>query len=100
MLTAAVRAAAEGRSALAPAVAGRLIERTRVGSTAVSPRETEVLSLVATGRSNQQIASELFVSEATVKSHLVHVLTKLDVDSRTAAVAVATRRGLIRPGPG
>ena len=99
-LTAAVRAAAEGRSALAPAVAGRLIERMRVGAISLSARETQVLSLVAAGRSNQQIAAELFVSEATVKSHLVHVFTKLDVDSRTAAVAVATRRRLIRPTPG
>jgi DNA-binding NarL/FixJ family response regulator len=91
-----VRTAAAGQSALAPAIAGRLIERIRIPSQALSTRETDVLVLVAAGRSNQQIAAELFVSQATVKSHLVHIFAKLDVDSRTAAVAVAVQRGLIR----
>jgi DNA-binding NarL/FixJ family response regulator len=95
-LSAAVRTAAAGQSALAPAIAGRLIERIRIPSQALSTRETDVLVLVAAGRSNQQIAAELFVSQATVKSHLVHIFAKLDVDSRTAAVAVAVQRGLIR----
>jgi len=95
-LSAAVRTAAAGQSALAPAIAGRLIERIRIPAQALSTRETDVLTLVAAGRSNQQIASELFISQATVKSHLVHIFTKLGVDSRTAAVAVAVQRGLIR----
>lgn len=95
-LVAAVRAAAAGQSALAPAVAERLIERMRTPATSLSARETEVLTLVAEGLSNQQIAAQLFVSQATIKSHLVHIFAKLDADSRTAAVAVATQRGLIR----
>ncbi|GAB3446747.1 response regulator transcription factor [Phycicoccus ginsengisoli] len=95
-LVAAVRAAAAGRSALAPAVTGRLLERMRTPATSLSPRESEVLTLVADGLSNEQIAQRLFLSQATVKSHLVHIFTKLDVDSRTAAVATAVGRGLIR----
>jgi DNA-binding NarL/FixJ family response regulator len=95
-LVAAVRAAAAGQSALAPAVTERLVERLRAPRTALSSRETEVLSLVADGLSNQQIAARLYVSQATVKSHLVHVFAKLDADSRTSAVAIATARGLIR----
>ncbi len=96
-LVAAVRAAAAGQSALAPAVTERLIERMRTPGTSLSARETEVLTLVAEGLSNQQIAAQLFVSQATIKSHLVHIFAKLDADSRTAAVAVANQRGLIRP---
>ena len=95
-LVAAVRAAAAGQSALAPAVAGRLFDRMRTPAQSLSTRETEVLTLVADGLSNQQIAEQLFVSQATVKSHLVHVFTKLGVDSRTSAVAAGVSRGLIR----
>jgi len=95
-LVAAVRAAAAEQSALAPAVTGRLIDRMRTPATSLSARETEVLTLVADGLSNQQIAQQLFVSQATIKSHLVHVFAKLDADSRTSAVAVAIGRGLIR----
>jgi ATP/maltotriose-dependent transcriptional regulator MalT len=62
----------------------------------LSLREIEVLQLVAEGLSNQQISERLFLSQATVKSHLVHVFTKLGVDSRTAAVATGTARGLLR----
>jgi DNA-binding NarL/FixJ family response regulator len=97
-LVAAVRAAAAGQSALAPAVTGRLIDRMRAPAASLSSREIEVLTLVADGLSNQQIAQRLFLSQATVKSHLVHIFAKLDADSRTAAVAVATRRRLIRRG--
>ena len=61
-----------------------------------TPRELEVLVLAAEGLSNKQIAKKLFVSEATVKTHLVHLFTKLGADSRTAAVATARGRGLIR----
>lgn len=95
-LVAAVRSAASGRSALAPAVTERLVDRIRTPATSLSARETEVLTLVADGLSNEQVAQRLFVSQATVKSHLVHIFTKLDVDSRTRAVAVAQQRGLIR----
>ncbi|MEW2379126.1 LuxR C-terminal-related transcriptional regulator [Micromonospora sp. NPDC047812] len=94
-LAAAVRAPAAGRSALAPAVARRLMGRLRAPGTALSRRETEVLQLVADGLSNQQISRRLHPSPATVKTHLVHVHGKLGVDSRTA-VAAARARGLIR----
>ncbi|GAA3354968.1 MULTISPECIES: response regulator transcription factor [Saccharopolyspora] len=95
-LAAAVRTAAAGQSALAPAIAHRLMDRMRTPGTALSRRETEVLELVADGLSNQRISKRLFLSQATVKSHLVHIYGKLGVDSRTAAVAVAVDRGLIR----
>ncbi|WP_030621915.1 response regulator [Streptomyces sclerotialus] len=95
-LAAAVRAAAAGKSALAPAVALRLMDRMRAPAAALSRRETEVLQLVADGLSNAQISKRLFLSQATVKSHLVHIYTKLGVDSRTSAVAAATAQGLIR----
>jgi DNA-binding NarL/FixJ family response regulator len=92
----AVRAASVGRSALAPAVAMRLMDRVRQPAATLSAREIEVLGLVAGGLSNQQIATRLFVSQATVKSHLAHIFSKLEADSRTAAVATAVRRGLLR----
>ncbi|MFF8262546.1 response regulator [Streptomyces virginiae] len=95
-LAAAVRTAAAGRSALAPAVALRLMDRMRTPAAALTKRELEVLQLVADGLSNQQISKRLFLSQATVKSHLVHVYAKLGVESRTAAVAAAATRRLIR----
>ena len=95
-LVAAVRAAAAGQSALAPAITGRLMARLRAPTASLSAREGEVLTLVADGLSNEQIAQRLFVSQATIKSHLVHIFAKLDADSRTAAVATAVDRGLIR----
>ncbi|MEU6982576.1 response regulator transcription factor [Streptomyces sp. NPDC046324] len=95
-LAAAVRTAAAGQSALAPAVAHRLMDRMRTPAEALTKRELEVLQLVSEGLSNQQISKALFLSQATVKSHLVHVFAKLGVDSRTAAVATATARRLIR----
>lgn len=95
-LAGAVRAAAEGRSALAPAVADRLLHRIRTPAVSLSRRETEVLVLVADGLTNLEISRQLHLSQATVKSHLVHIYAKLEVDSRTSAVAVATDRGLIR----
>ncbi|MEU9027396.1 response regulator transcription factor [Streptomyces sp. NPDC048383] len=98
-LAAAVRTAAAGQSALAPAVALRLMDRMRMPAEALTKRELEVLQLVADGLSNQQISKRLFLSQATVKSHLVHVYAKLGVDSRTAAVAVAGSRRLIRRTP-
>ncbi|MFF3411536.1 response regulator [Streptomyces sp. NPDC002742] len=95
-LSAAVRTAASGHSALAPKVADRLMDRMRTPSAALSRRELEVLELVKDGLSNQQISKKLFLSQATVKSHLVHIYAKLGVDSRTSAVAAATERGVIR----
>ncbi|MFH9727442.1 response regulator [Streptomyces sp. NPDC017254] len=95
-LAAAVRTAAAGQSALAPAVAHRLMDRMRTPAEALTRRELEVLQLVGEGLSNQQISKVLFLSQATVKSHLVHIFAKLGVDSRTAAVAAATARRLIR----
>lgn len=94
-LCAAVRAAARGQSALGPAIAHRLMGRMRTPGTSLSRRETEVLRLVADGLSNQQISARLYLSQATVKSHLVHVYAKLGVESRTAAVAAAAGQGLI-----
>ncbi|MCE7079849.1 response regulator transcription factor [Streptomyces sp. ST2-7A] len=95
-LFAAIRAAAEGRSVLSPAVAGRLASRARSSRTGeLTARETEVLRLVSLGRPNREVARELFVSEATVKTHLVHVYEKLGVKDRAAAVAVAYERGLL-----
>ncbi|MEU0437700.1 response regulator transcription factor [Streptomyces sp. NPDC006290] len=95
-LSAAVRTAASGHSALAPKVADRLMDRMRTPAAALSRRELEVLELVKDGLSNLQISKKLFLSQATVKSHLVHIYAKLGVDSRTSAVAAATERGVIR----
>ncbi|MFF4749384.1 response regulator [Streptomyces sp. NPDC002514] len=95
-LAAAVRTAAVGRTTLAPTVADRLMNRLRAPGTALTRRETEVLTLVAEGLSNQAVGRRLHLTEATVKSHLAHVFTKLGVESRTAAVAAATDLGLIR----
>ncbi|MFB9924731.1 response regulator [Amycolatopsis halotolerans] len=95
-LAAAVRNAATGQTVLAPAVAHRLMNRMRTPAAALSPREIEVLGLVADGLSNLEISKRLFLSQATVKSHLVHIYTKLGVDSRTAAVAAGKEQGLIR----
>ncbi|MFJ3037841.1 response regulator [Streptomyces tendae] len=92
----AVRTAAAGRTALAPAVADRLMNRLRTPCTTLTRRETEVLALVADGLSNQAVGRRLHLTEGTVKSHLARVYAKLDVDSRTAAVATATSLGLIR----
>lgn len=95
-LIAAIHAAAAGDTVLAPSVATRLVSRVRAPGIMLTPRETQVLQMVADGLSNQGIAKELFITEATVKSHLVQVFTKLGVDSRTAATAAARQRGLIR----
>ncbi len=95
----AVRATAKGRSVLAPVVTTRLMKKMREpAGEKLSERETEVLTLVARGLSNREIARRLHISEATVKTHLIHVFTKLDVADRTAAVTVALERGVIRLG--
>lgn len=95
-LIAAIRAAAAGETALAPAIAGRLLARMRSPQPSLSSRETEVLRLVAAGDTNGDIAARLHITDATVKSHLVHIYTKLDVSSRTAAVAAARELGILR----
>ena len=93
----AIRSAAQGKPLLAPAIAARLMERMR-GPTeeALSSREVEVLGLVAKGASNREIANQLWISEATVKSHLLHIFSKLNVTDRTAAVTKALERGILR----
>lgn len=96
-LFSAIRTVSEGKSPLAPAVASRLMRRMRSPEEeALSAREIEVLSLVAEGASNKQIAKELWIGETTVKSHLLHVYEKLGVTDRTAAVTAALKRGIIR----
>jgi DNA-binding NarL/FixJ family response regulator len=92
----AVRAAARGETVLAPPVAARLVDRMRTptGET-LTPRETEVLSLVARGLSNADIGRTLYIGGATVKTHLLRIFAKLDVNDRTAAVTVAMSRGLL-----
>ncbi len=96
----AIRAAAQGEAVLAPGVAARLMDRMRApAEEALTAREIEVLSLVAQGTSNKEIARQLHISEATVKTHLVHVYSKLGVADRTAAVTTALQRGILRLGP-
>lgn len=92
----AVHDSAAGRTVLAPSVASRLMDRaTRPSGATLTPRETEIVAMVADGLSNQAIARRLFITEATVKSHLVQVFDKLAVDNRTSAVLEARRRGII-----
>ena len=97
-LVAAIRAVAQGQSALAPAVLTRLLRQMQAPvEESLSAREAEVLMLVARGASNKDIARTLHISEATVKSHLIHIFSKLGVADRTAAVTVALERGLLDP---
>jgi len=94
----AVRAAARGEAVLSPAVAGRLMNRVRAPEAGpLSRREVEVLALVAAGRTNREAAAALFISEATVKTHLLNLYAKLGVNDRAAAVAEAYERGLLKP---
>jgi DNA-binding NarL/FixJ family response regulator len=95
-LVRAVRAAFRGEPVLSPSVAGRLMGRVRLPSQdALSQRELEVLRLVAGGAANREAAARLFVSEATIKTHLLHIYGKLGVRDRAAAVGEAYRRGLL-----
>ncbi|GLY91487.1 response regulator [Actinoallomurus iriomotensis] len=96
----AVRAAAHGEAVLSPSVASRLMNRVRTpGSGPLSRREIEVLELVAAGSTNRQAAARLFITEATVKTHLLNIYAKLGVGDRAAAVAEAYNRGLLLPSP-
>jgi DNA-binding NarL/FixJ family response regulator len=106
-LIAAVRIVAAGDALIAPAITKRLIEqfaRAAPPSTAspqiasLTPREREVLTLIARGLSNREIAAELVLSEATVKTHVKRVLAKLEVRDRVQAVVVAYEAGLVAPG--
>ena len=97
-LVRAIRSAARGDAILAPSVASRLVSQLRAPEQAtLSDRELEVLRLVAQGETNRGVAARLFSSEATVKTHLLHIYTKLDVNDRAAAVGAAYERGLITP---
>jgi DNA-binding NarL/FixJ family response regulator len=94
----AVRAAARGETVLAPSVAERLVTHVRRPQReSLSGRETEILALVGRGRTNAEIGRELFISEATVKTHLLRAFGKLGVSGRTAAVTTAIERGLLPP---
>jgi DNA-binding NarL/FixJ family response regulator len=92
-----VRAAARGESVLSPTVAATLLGRVRAPEpeTPLSRRELEVLRLVAAGATNREAAARLFISEATVKTHLLHVYAKLGVSDRAAAVAAGYELGLL-----
>jgi DNA-binding NarL/FixJ family response regulator len=92
----AVRAAHRGEAVLSPAVAGRLMGQVRAPARdALSAREMEVLRFVAAGSTNRETAKRLFISEATVKTHLLHIYAKLEVRDRASAVAAAYQRGLL-----
>lgn len=95
-LLAGIRSVARGEVALAPRIAALLVGRMqRPAAPTLSPRETEVLALVSQGLSNPAIASRLFLGEATVKTHLLHVFEKLGVSDRTRAVTKAMELGLL-----
>ena len=95
----AVRAAARGEAVLSPSVTARLMSRFRApGAGPLSHRELEVLELVAAGTTNREAAARLFITEATVKTHLLNIYAKLGVGDRAAAVAEAFNRGLLTPG--
>ncbi len=95
-LVEAIRAAARGETVLAPPVAARLVSRMRSPvNDHLTPREVEVLSLVARGLSNVDIGRQLYIGEATVKTHLLRAFAKLSVNDRTAAVTAALARGLL-----
>jgi len=96
VIAAGVRAAARGETVLAPTVAARLMSRVRAPTgPQLTARETDVLRGVAEGWSNAEIGRRLFIGEATVKTHLLRVFSKLDVDDRTRAVVVASRLGFL-----
>jgi NarL family two-component system response regulator LiaR len=98
-----IRTAHAGQAPLSPSVAARVVEELahpgrRAGGDELTPRELEVLRLIAGGRSNKRIALELGVAEKTVKTHVSHVLAKLGLADRTQAALYAVREGLVEPG--
>lgn len=99
-LVSAIRSAARGETVLASPVASRLVSQLRGGpAETLTPREVEVLAAVARGRTNAEIGRELFITEATVKTHLLRIFAKLGVDDRTHAVTIALERGVLaNPG--
>jgi DNA-binding NarL/FixJ family response regulator len=93
----AIRATAKGESFLAPTVATRLMGRMRApAEEMLSAREIQVLTMVSRGASNKEIGHQLHISEATVKTHLIHIFEKLGVSDRTQAVTVALERGIVQ----
>ena len=95
----AVEAAARGEAVLSPSVATRLLGQVRTpAAEPLSKRELEVLQMIARGATNREAARRLFISEASVKAHLLHIYAKLGVNDRAAAVAAAYDRGLLTPG--
>jgi DNA-binding NarL/FixJ family response regulator len=94
-ILAGIRSVARGEVALAPSIAAMLVGRLKTPAVTLSPRETEVLGLVAQGLSNPAIAKRLFLGEATVKTHLLHAFEKLGVSDRTRAVTKAMELGLL-----
>jgi DNA-binding NarL/FixJ family response regulator len=93
---AAVESAAKGEQVLSAGIAARITPEARANTTDLSPRELELLQLLARGQSNKEIAQELFISQSTVKTHLIHIYDKLAVDNRTAAIDRARANRLIR----
>lgn len=96
-LVRAIRAAARGETVLATPIASKLANQLSGKAPSLTVRETEVLQRIAEGMSNPQIGASLFISEATVKSHVMRIFVKLDVDDRTAAVTRAIARGILPP---
>lgn len=94
-ILAGIRSVARGEVALAPSIAAMLVNRVKRPQVSLSARETEVLALVGQGLSNPAIAKQLFLSEATVKTHLLHAFEKLEVSDRTRAVTKAMELGLL-----
>ncbi|WP_327346962.1 response regulator transcription factor [Streptomyces europaeiscabiei] len=95
-LTDAIRAAARGETVLAPPVAARLVTHMQAPSgEQLTPREVQVLGLVARGLSNSEIGRQLYIGEATVKTHLLRTFVKLAVNDRTAAVTLALSQGIL-----
>ena len=88
---AAVRGAVQGRSVMSPPVASRLFQQLRNPDGILTPREAELLGLLTEGLSNRELGRRLFISEATVKTHLAHIYAKLGVETRAAAIATAIR---------
>ncbi|PIY44256.1 MAG: DNA-binding response regulator, partial [Armatimonadetes bacterium CG_4_10_14_3_um_filter_59_10] len=89
-----LRAVHNGQTVLPPSIALKLASH--VAAAELSPRQTEVLRLIAEGKSNKEIADALFIAEGTVKTHVNAILTKLDAADRTQAVMIALKRGLVR----